>query len=576
MKREDIEQIVDKVIGFSNNLLDKLKDKDKNYKELTKGITGIITLIDKLTEIVPDNVYQTYEEFFNSFKMLSKQCSVENVLKANAQVYEESLQVYIECLEQLKIDVYNSILVCNCCGYEGDFSGNGKSELVCPNCGATSYDRLLVKFLIEHNIIEAEEGFKVIDLSGGECVESWIKYYCPQVDYQNGSVHKGKYFGADVIVSEESLCVDGKKENQIYDESGTCLFVYSDDAGGELDFAWKYEIDEEFCENGPLVSVLLPCYNHEAFVEEAILSVLNQSYKNIEFLVADDGSTDRTPEIIKRYEKHFDKCMLFKDNAFGRIFELKEQVTGKYIALMHSDDLWHKDKIALQVKFMEENPECASCLTWCRNVDQYGNKLEDQIFIQPNRDREEWMRFFWENGNALCNPSSLTRTERFYDKIWQGTTGRQLPDFFKWVDMVQHYPIHIVTKELTFMRRYQLEGVENTSIETGANSLNTHIEYGINWPFCLRDMEDEFFLSTFKDYFIHKDASTREELLCEKYFLLLSHLSPFVQNGALYFFNDFYVEMKECLDKKYNYRIREYRRDARNKGIMDLLKGVLY
>ena len=54
----------------------------------------------------------------------------------------------------------------------------------------------------------------------------------------------------------------------------------------------------------PLVSVIMSAYNHEDYVEEAIESVLSQTYDNIEFLVADDGSTDRTPLIMEKYSTH--------------------------------------------------------------------------------------------------------------------------------------------------------------------------------------------------------------------------------------------------------------------------------
>jgi alpha-1,3-rhamnosyltransferase len=56
--------------------------------------------------------------------------------------------------------------------------------------------------------------------------------------------------------------------------------------------------------NNPLVSVIIPAYNHEMYIEEALQSVINQTYKNIQFIVIDDGSTDRTAEIIEKFIKN--------------------------------------------------------------------------------------------------------------------------------------------------------------------------------------------------------------------------------------------------------------------------------
>lgn len=576
MEKDRIIAVIKKLESMGTGIYEALEQYPYDAMAVSTRIENLSTLISSINKIVPHSIYEMYQTFFESFIQLSDKCKNVNSLKSNIDIYKESLQLIIECFENIICSVDERITYCTCCEYEGEFVADEKGELVCPNCKSTAFDRNLIMFLQSGNIKFAKEGFRIISLSHRDCVTKWMSYYCPQVKYVEGDLTYAKENEGDIIVSDTELEIDGMYTHQINFEESKPIYVLHKSFDGEFDFSWKWEPDEELCKNGPLVSVVLPCYNHEEFVEEAILSVINQSYKNIEFLVADDGSSDNSQQIMKKYENYYTKSLYFEENAGGRMPELREHITGKYVAIMHSDDIWHKDKIAMQVEYMEKNPDCGACLTWCRDVDQYGNDLPEQLFIQPNRSREEWMRFFWENGNALCNPSSLTKRELFYNKIWQGTTGRQLPDFFKWIDMVQHYPIHIITKELTFMRRYQMEHLENTSIESPANSISVHIEMGINWPFCLRDMSDEFFINTFGSYFVNKDASSDVELLCEKYFLLLNHTSPFVQHGALSFYNDFYTKMKDCLEDKYNYDMKKYMDDARSRGLMDFLKGLAY
>ena len=64
--------------------------------------------------------------------------------------------------------------------------------------------------------------------------------------------------------------------------------------------------------NSPLVSVIMPAYNHELYIEEALQSVINQTYKNIEFIIINDGSRDSTAEIIEKFiKKNQDKSIQF-------------------------------------------------------------------------------------------------------------------------------------------------------------------------------------------------------------------------------------------------------------------------
>jgi teichuronic acid biosynthesis glycosyltransferase TuaG len=105
-----------------------------------------------------------------------------------------------------------------------------------------------------------------------------------------------------------------------------------------------------------LVSIITPCYNSSFFIEETINSVQNQTYKNWELLITDDGSTDNSIHIINNIIKKDKRIKLFKiENsgaAVARNDSIKES-SGSYIAFLDSDDLWLPTKLELQVKFME-------------------------------------------------------------------------------------------------------------------------------------------------------------------------------------------------------------------------------
>ena len=339
-----------------------------------------------------------------------------------------------------------------------------------------------------------------------------------------------------------------------------------------LNLSEEIIIDEKLCQEGPLVSVVLPCYNHEQFVAEAIESVLSQSYKNIEILVADDGSTDNTAAIMRKYSSYFTKELYLTDNTGGEVYyRLKQLAKGKYIALMHSDDVWEKDKLALQVAYLENHADCGACLTWGLYTDEHLVEIENNIFKQANRSSQEWMNYFWNWGNALCNPSYLIRSE--IDRKIRRKSFRQLPDFFTWIDVIQKTSIYIIPKVLVRMRWHPEGQNENTSAATKGNRFRHFIEEGEGWPNVIRDMAADFFKEAFASAMRNPDAETEEALQCEKYFLMLNHRNLLVQNNAMGYFQEIYDDVQEYMEREYHYTRIDFANDMLTKGLSEILLG---
>lgn len=108
-----------------------------------------------------------------------------------------------------------------------------------------------------------------------------------------------------------------------------------------------------------LVSIITPVYNGEKYIDECIKSVLNQTYKNIEMIIIDDGSTDNSENIIKKYvgDSKVIKYIRCKDNKgiwSARNIGLKN-AGGRYITFLDIDDLYKEDKIEKQINFMIKN-----------------------------------------------------------------------------------------------------------------------------------------------------------------------------------------------------------------------------
>lgn len=109
----------------------------------------------------------------------------------------------------------------------------------------------------------------------------------------------------------------------------------------------------------PFVSVIMPCYNCEKYIEKTIQSVLNQTYSNFEILIVDDLSTDETVNKIREIQRK-DKRIRFiqlsqKGGASIARNKAIQEAKGKYIAFLDGDDMWKPQKLEKQIQFMEEN-----------------------------------------------------------------------------------------------------------------------------------------------------------------------------------------------------------------------------
>jgi glycosyltransferase involved in cell wall biosynthesis len=108
-----------------------------------------------------------------------------------------------------------------------------------------------------------------------------------------------------------------------------------------------------------LVSIIMPCFNSEKFIEESIISVINQSYEDWELIICDDFSSDKTYELAEKYAYVHNRIILIKNThdkgAPGARNSCLDKARGRYIAFLDSDDLWAANKLLVQINFMKSN-----------------------------------------------------------------------------------------------------------------------------------------------------------------------------------------------------------------------------
>ena len=129
-------------------------------------------------------------------------------------------------------------------------------------------------------------------------------------------------------------------------------------AGAMAPLARWFSYDEWWLGTPPLVSVIVPVFNGARFVREALDSISMQTYRPVEAIVVDDGSTDETGEVLDRFGPRVRRASQAHSGQSAARNRGVELATGRYLAFLDADDLWPLEKLAAQVAILEEDPEC--------------------------------------------------------------------------------------------------------------------------------------------------------------------------------------------------------------------------
>lgn len=180
----------------------------------------------------------------------------------------------------------------------------------------------------------------------------------------------------------------------------------------------------------PKVSVLLPVYNAEQFIDEAIKSILEQTYTNFELLILNDGSTDNTSAFIESY-KADSRVQVIEHENMGLVGTLNKGLSlakGLYIARMDADDIAHHTRFEKQIDYLENNPEVAVLGTAINLID------EDGLFIRtishPSRPKLDSAML---SGNFLAHPTVMIRARALEHISGYRSAFLQAEDYDLWL-----------------------------------------------------------------------------------------------------------------------------------------------
>ncbi len=318
--------------------------------------------------------------------------------------------------------------------------------------------------------------------------------------------------------------------------------------------------------SNPLVSIVMVNYNQERYIGDAIESVLHQSYQNWELIVVDDGSTDRSKEIIQSYADERIRPYFLEQNrhiCYATNYGFAK-VRGEYLARLDSDDVWRPEKLDRQVAFLEAHQDEQVLFTKLDIINEKGEVVNDEkrdlyeLYNSRHENRKDWIRFFFFVGNSLIQSGMMMRTALMREIGDFNLAYMQAHDFDYFVRMIKKTGFCFLEEPLIGYRRAE---VQNSSYhpENDRRFFNEHMSIRRHF---FEDFPDELFVETFQEYFKNPESCTHEELQCEQAFLLekcigYSDANPVLGMEA---FEKLFqsVEMTALLENKYQFTPKEF------------------
>ncbi|MBP4050853.1 glycosyltransferase [Chromobacterium violaceum] len=282
----------------------------------------------------------------------------------------------------------------------------------------------------------------------------------------------------------------------------------------------------------PAVSIILPSFNHKDYIEESIGSVFNQTFKNFELIVIDDGSKDGSDVLLKKLQNKFNFQLIIQENigvAATLNKGIKHYAKGEYITFCSSDDYWLPNKLEKQVRLMEENLSIQMCFGKALAVDENGVILNDKT-IEINRGLKGGDIF----ENILLMdfhpPVNQLFRKKLFDQIGLYPVGIWTEDFYMNLKISQKYEIGFIPEFISAYRipSNSIRKFVTTRISDAHKSCIDMYKESMYYPKAIKKWHyrNLIWYSSFKE---HKKIAINSLFYCKKYFYKAAYIKAIIK-----------------------------------------------
>ena len=233
----------------------------------------------------------------------------------------------------------------------------------------------------------------------------------------------------------------------------------------------------------PKVSIIIPVYNAEKFLSETIESVIAQTYTDWEIIAVDDGSTDRSREILRKYEQRLPlKIRVITQKNSGVSIARNNAIAiakGEYIAFLDHDDLWLPDKLEKQVELLDSNKELGLVYSDSYVIGEKGNLTRRKTLfesVKPFRGNA-FNELFYDNFipllTAIIRKEVLNKVGMFDPKY------KIAEEYDLFLKIAEYYPVDFVEQPLAKYRIHDKSVSRNSGVAPVSENFQI-VEYWLN------------------------------------------------------------------------------------------------
>jgi glycosyltransferase involved in cell wall biosynthesis len=215
----------------------------------------------------------------------------------------------------------------------------------------------------------------------------------------------------------------------------------------------------------PKVSVIIPTYNCAHYLEQAIESAMNQTYRDVEIIVLDDGSTDNTSEVVRKYGNNIRYIRQANAGLPAARNRAIESSAGEFLAFLDSDDWWELSKLAKQVPLLEDDPQVGLVYTDLRVVHDDGEIIPSFLASRPLATSGYVFDRLLESGFIL--PSTVLLRRSCLDQVGMfDESMRSHEDIELWLRVCQSWKVALINEPLTHRRQGDANMTSNDNLKT--------------------------------------------------------------------------------------------------------------